>query len=171
MFDEIYDRLNDIVNSSFNLREKIFDNKVVKKTLKSLPNRFKPKATSIDESKDIDTINIEELVGSLQTYELSLPQPKKKILALRSSKKKVVGSSNDNSSDEEAATLLAKKFSGFLKFNKGFSKSPKLDVAKGDSQGSTQGKRDNPKKDKNTCGVQCFEYSGFGHIRADCPNF
>lgn len=69
----------------------------------------------------------------------------------------MVGSFDENSSNEEAAALLAKKFRGFLKFNKGFSKTPKLDVAKGDSQGSTQGKRDNLKKDKNTCGVQCFE--------------
>lgn len=64
-FDEIYARLNDIVNSSFNLREKISNNRVVKKILRSLPKRFKPKATSIDESKDIDIINIEELVGFL----------------------------------------------------------------------------------------------------------
>jgi hypothetical protein len=30
--------------------------------------------TTIEESKDLEEIKIEELVGSLQTYEYSLPQ-------------------------------------------------------------------------------------------------
>lgn len=83
---------------------------------------------------------------------------------------KVVESSDEDSSNEETASLLAKKFR-FLKFNKGSSKNPKLDVVKGDSQGAPQGKREKPKKDKNTGGVQCFECPGFGHIRTNCPNF
>lgn len=83
---------------------------------------------------------------------------------------KVVESSDEDSSNEETASLLAKKFR-FLKFNKGSSKNPKLDVVKGDSQGAPQGKREKPKKDKNAGGVQCFECPGFGHIRTNCPNF
>jgi hypothetical protein len=33
--------------------------------------------TTIEESKDLDEMKIEELVGSLQTYEYSLPPVKK----------------------------------------------------------------------------------------------
>jgi hypothetical protein len=52
------------------------------------------------------------LVGSLQTYELSLPPVKKmKTLALKASKKKVDVSFEDDSEDEEkAVAMLAKKF-------------------------------------------------------------
>ena len=40
--------------------------------------------TTIKESKDLDEIKIQELIGSLQTYELSLPnQRKSKSLALK----------------------------------------------------------------------------------------
>jgi hypothetical protein len=40
---EFYALLNDTVNSSFNLGEKIADNKVVRKILRSLPERFRSK--------------------------------------------------------------------------------------------------------------------------------
>jgi hypothetical protein len=55
--------LNDIVNSSFNLGEKIPKNRIVKKVMWSLPNRFRPKVSSIKESKDLDIMRIEELVN------------------------------------------------------------------------------------------------------------
>jgi len=43
----------------------------------------------LKKSKDLDEMKIEELVGSLQTYELSLPPVKKvKTIALKASKKK-----------------------------------------------------------------------------------
>ena len=69
-FDEFYAKLKDIVNSAFNLRETILKPKIVRKVLKSLPERFHAKITVIEESKDIDKIPLTELVGNLQTYEL-----------------------------------------------------------------------------------------------------
>jgi hypothetical protein len=47
--------------------------KLIKKILRSLPKRFRIKITTIKESKDLDNMRIEELVGSLQTYEFYLP--------------------------------------------------------------------------------------------------
>jgi hypothetical protein len=38
---------------------------------------FSIKVTTIEENKDLEEMKIEELVGSLQTYELSLPPVKK----------------------------------------------------------------------------------------------
>lgn len=71
-FDEFYAKLNDIVNSSFNLGERIPESKIVRKVLRSRPERFRPKVAAIEESKDLDEVKIEELVGSLQTYELTV---------------------------------------------------------------------------------------------------
>jgi hypothetical protein len=50
------------------LGKKVPDAKLIKKILRSLPERFRIKVTSIEESKDLDSMKIEELVGSLQTY-------------------------------------------------------------------------------------------------------
>ena len=67
-FDEFYAKLKDIVNLTFNLGETIPKLKIVKKVLRSLPERFHAKITVIDESKDIDKIPLTELDGNLQTY-------------------------------------------------------------------------------------------------------
>ena len=76
-FDEFYVKLNDIVNSAYNLGE-IYDKpKIVGKILRSLIEDFRPKVTVITESKDVDSIIVDELVGSLQFYELDLPKTKK----------------------------------------------------------------------------------------------
>ena len=64
-FDEFYARLKDIVNSAFNLEESIVESKIVRKILKSLPERFHAKITAIEEVKDIDQISLTELVGNL----------------------------------------------------------------------------------------------------------
>ena len=53
-FDEFYVKLKDIVNLAFNLRETIPKPKIVRKVLRSLPERFHAKIIAIEESKDID---------------------------------------------------------------------------------------------------------------------
>ena len=57
--------MNDIVNSAFNLGEIYDQPKIVRKILRSLTKDFRPKVTAIIESKDVDSILVEELVGSL----------------------------------------------------------------------------------------------------------
>ena len=72
-FDSLYIKLNEVVIGKFNLGEKTEDSKVVRKILRSLPKSFCVKVTAIEESKDLDEIKVQELIGTLQTYELSLP--------------------------------------------------------------------------------------------------
>ena len=75
-FDSFYGKLNQIVIVKLILGEKIEDAKVVRKILKSLPESFWAKVIAIEESKDLDEIKIQELIGSLHTYELGLPSYK-----------------------------------------------------------------------------------------------
>ena len=103
-FDEFYAKLKDIVNLSFNLGETIFEPKIVRKVLRSLPERFHAKITAIEELKDIDKIPLTELVGNLQTYELGLTRigksGKGKSMAL-----KAKSSGTDESSDDEDSKM------------------------------------------------------------------
>ena len=64
-----------------------------------MPESFCAKVIAIEESKDLDDIKVQELIGSLQTYELSLPsQRNSKSLALKSINERVEA---HNSSDED----------------------------------------------------------------------
>ena len=64
-FDEFYAKLNDIVNSAYNLGEIYDQPKIVRKILRSLTEDFGPKVTAITKSKSVDFIPVNELVGSL----------------------------------------------------------------------------------------------------------
>ena len=67
-FDSFYSKLNKVVVRKFNLGEKTKDSKIVRKILRSLSKSFRAKVTAIEESKNLDDIKVQELVGSLQTY-------------------------------------------------------------------------------------------------------
>ena len=111
-FDSFYSKLNEVVVSKFNLGEKTEDSKIVRKILRSLPESFCAKVTVIEESKYLDDIKVQELIGSLLTYELSLPnQRKSKSLALKTGNERVdVHDSSDDDAVEKDIAYLAKNF-------------------------------------------------------------
>jgi lipoate-protein ligase A len=86
-FGEFYTMIRDLRNSMVSLGKSISDVKLIRKILRSLCERFGIKVTAIEESKGLEEMKIEELVGSFQTYEYSLPPVRKaKTIALRASK-------------------------------------------------------------------------------------
>ena len=83
-FDEFYAKLNDIVNFAFNLGEVYDQPKIVRKILRSLTENFRPKVITITESKDVDSIPVDEHIGSLQSYKFDLSKTNKsKSMALK----------------------------------------------------------------------------------------
>jgi hypothetical protein len=64
-FGEFYTKISDLRNSMVSLGKQISDVKLIPKILRSLPERFWIKVTTIEESKDLEEMKIEELVGSL----------------------------------------------------------------------------------------------------------
>lgn len=161
-FDKFYaNQLNDILNSSFNLCKKIPKDRVVRKVMRSLPQRFRPKVTTIKKSKDLEKMKIKELVGLLQTYELTLSQLiKNKSIALKSSKEEVIFDSNDETMEDEQFALFIKQFKknfkskgGQRRFNNGAEKT------QGSSSGYRKDKSDkhesNESKTKRTQFFKC----------------
>ena len=116
-FDEFYTKLKDIVNSAFNLRETIPEPKVVRKVLRYLLERFHAKITAIEESKDIDSVLLTELICNLQTYELGLTRLRKgtksKSMALKAKSNEIDESSNDE--DSKVKSYITRRFKKFMK--------------------------------------------------------
>ena len=118
----------------------------------------------------MDEIKIQELIGSLQTYELVLPSHKlSKSLALKTITERMDDSSEEDGVQKDVA-FLAKNFQNFLKmknngksFNKG-----KFSSSKGD-------RKEFKKKDGNDSqslqGIVCYECNGHGHLKKECPNY
>ena len=173
LFDEFYAKLKDIVNSAFNLGETISEPKVVRKVLKSLPERFHAKITVIEESKDIDSIPLIELVGNLQTYELGLTRigkgSKSKSMALKAKGNETDESSNDE--DSKIKSYITKQFKKFMKNAnvKGFDKDRKQSSPT-QFKSQDRGKKDAKDGSQYTIpfGPKCFGCQGFGHMKQEC---
>ena len=161
-----------MVIGKFNLGEKMEDSKIVRKILRSFPESFCAKVITIEESKDLDDIKVQELIGSLQTYELSLPSQKKsKSLALKTINERIEAhDSSDKDKVEKDVAYLMKNFRKFLKFKKNgkFSekgKFPNFGREKKDF------KRKDGKESQFSQGITCFECNGHEHLKKKCPNY
>ena len=175
-FDEFYAKLKDIVNSAFNLGETISEPKIVRKVLRSLPERFHAKITIIEESKDIDKIPLIELVGNLQTYELGLTRIRK-LSKSKSMAQKVKNSDTDESSDDEDSKMksyITRQFKNFIKNanTRGFDKYCKQSSS---SQFKNQDKGKKDVRDGSQYTIpsrpKCFRCQDFGHMKQKCPTY
>jgi hypothetical protein len=151
-FDDFFGKLSEIRNSMINIGKKVSDTKIVRKVMRSLPDRFKMKVTAIESCTDLETLRIEELVGALQTYEFSLSKPRNnKDLALRTLRR-----NSDEELDDEKIALAARQYH---KFRHRFPKRlEKLEESYKD------------RNERDPRGPKCYECSGYGHLRKDCAN-
>ena len=177
-FDEFHAKLNDIVNSAYNLGEIYDQPKIVRKIFRSLTEDFRPKVTVITESKDVDSIPVDELVGSLQSYELDLSKTSKsKSMAHKSVDDVEVDGLDDELSATEI-TYLAKNFRNFLRNSnrrirgtntaepRNFRKNDPTKVNNNDKPREKVGQSSN-----NSMSPQCFGCQGHGHMKSECPTY
>ncbi|KAH9792587.1 Integrase catalytic domain-containing protein [Citrus sinensis] len=126
----------------------------VKKIIRSLPKEWRPKRTAIEEAKDLNTLPLDDLIGSLISYEEDLAaekghEEKKKSIALKASKYESDGESEP---DDEELAMLARRFRKFFK---------KI----GERRNFRNFKNYREKKEE----ITCYECKKLGHIRSECP--
>ncbi|KAH9704464.1 Integrase catalytic domain-containing protein [Citrus sinensis] len=88
----MYTRFTDIVNTLGALGKTFSNSEKVKKIIRSLPKEWRPKRTAIEEANDLNVLPIDDLIGSLISYEEDLAaekghEEKKKNIALKASKR------------------------------------------------------------------------------------
>ncbi|KAK2434968.1 gag-protease polyprotein [Trifolium repens] len=173
--ESMYSRFKILVAGLQVLKRSYTTSDHVRKILRSLPLRWRPKVTAIQEAKDLDTLGLEELISSLMSHEIELssdePQKKLKFVALpsisvssKALKAKVAESEVEESfiddqedgSDDDVFALLSKKFQ-------------KWSVRKGKNFPSRGfGSRSNISKEKKDDTKNCFNCHKPGHFMADC---
>jgi hypothetical protein len=67
-------RVEEIMNAIIGLGEEIEESIIVKKVLRSLPMRFNPKISTIEERSDLNSIIMNELHGIFTSYEMRTGQ-------------------------------------------------------------------------------------------------
>ena len=104
-------RFTNIINFLAALGKTFTMSERVKKVLRSLPKEWRPKKTAIEESKNLNTLSLDNLIGSLINYEEELESERKeeekskRQMAFKSQ----VQASDEIESDEEEA-MMARKF-------------------------------------------------------------
>ncbi|GAV58449.1 UBN2 domain-containing protein, partial [Cephalotus follicularis] len=116
---DMFTRFTTIVNSLKNLEKSYSNQELVKKILRCLSRSWTPKVTAIEEAKDLSTLPLEQLLGSLMTHKTTMKNhehvevKRKKTIALRASKR-------ESESDEDGdMALITSQFKKFLKSQKG----------------------------------------------------
>lgn len=72
--EDYFNRVISLVNKLRVNGEKLEDQRVVEKILRSLTRKYEHIVVAIEESKDLSTMSLEFLLGSLQSHELRLKQ-------------------------------------------------------------------------------------------------
>jgi len=174
---DYYMNILDIANSFDSLGEKLTDEKLVRKILRSLPKRFDMKVTAIEEARDIPSMKIDELIGSLQNFEIVIINREEK------KEKSIAFILNDDAKDSqeeyenderlsEAIVLFGKPFNKILKQDDWRSRSNGQNIRHNirEQQDDVNNAETNEKRNQFK-GIQCHECDGYGHIRTECATF
>jgi hypothetical protein len=108
-------RVDETVNAIIGLGEEIEESVIVQKVLRSLPMRFNPKISTLEERSNLNSISMDELHGIFTAYEMRTQQENLDVKeeafksSKRSKKKKQEDYSNNSDvseDDEEVANFV-----------------------------------------------------------------
>ncbi|GJW59767.1 hypothetical protein Tco_0109102 [Tanacetum coccineum] len=115
------------------LGESISSRNHVRKFLRALPTKWRPKVTNIEESKDLSILLLDELIGNLKVYEVVLEKDseaskskkeKYKSLALKSKKVSSNEEVSCSDSDDEEYAMVVRDFKKFFRRRGKFVRQP-----------------------------------------------
>ncbi|GKD41220.1 hypothetical protein Tco_1261427 [Tanacetum coccineum] len=109
--DCAFARFNTIITSLKALDESFSSRNHVRKFLRALPTKWRPKVTAIEESKDLSTLPLDELIDNLKVYEVVLEKNSK------------ISKSKKENEDEEYA-MAVRDFKKFFRRRGKFVRQP-----------------------------------------------
>ncbi|GJY97620.1 hypothetical protein Tco_0514530 [Tanacetum coccineum] len=103
--DNGFARFNTIITSLKTLDEGFSGKNYVRKFLRALHPKWRAKVTAIEESKDLTSLSLDELIGKLKVYEVIIKKDSKIVKGKREQSRSLALKAKKESSDEESLTL------------------------------------------------------------------
>ncbi|XP_074328343.1 uncharacterized protein LOC141666248 [Apium graveolens] len=168
---EYVTRLKMMTNEKKRNGESLDDVRVMEKLLRSLTRKFDYVVTSIEESKDLSTISIDELVGSLQAHEQRMNQydDTSHLEKALQSKVSIGESSSSSSSGRGRGGFRGGYRGGRGRGRQSFNRSQNTEGYRPSGRGQNFGGRGRggfQRGDKSQ--FQCYNCNKFGHFSYEC---
>ncbi|GKB16777.1 zf-CCHC domain-containing protein [Tanacetum coccineum] len=166
--DSAFARFNTIITSLKALDEGYSSKNYVRKFLRALHPKWRAKVTAIEESKDLTSLSLDELIGNLKVHEMIIKKDseivkakvERKSLALKAKKESSDEECSTSGSEDEEYAMAVRDFKKFFKRRGRFVRQPRNDKK------TFQRSRD----DKNGKSERkCFRCGDPNHLIRECP--
>ncbi|GJR14692.1 zf-CCHC domain-containing protein [Tanacetum coccineum] len=166
--DSAFARFNTIITSLKALDEGYSSKNYVRKFLRALHPKWRAKVTAIEESKDLTSLSLDELIGNLKVHEMIIKKDseivkakvERKSLALKAKKESSDEECSTSGSEDEEYAMAVRDFKKFFKRRGRFVRQPRNDKK------TFQRSRD----DKNGKSERkCFRCGDPNHLIGECP--
>ncbi|GJU49677.1 retrovirus-related pol polyprotein from transposon TNT 1-94 [Tanacetum coccineum] len=166
--DNAFARFNTIITSLKALDEGYSSKNYVRKFLRALHPKWRAKVTAIEESKDLTSLSLDELIGNLKVHEMIIKKDseivkakvERKSLALKAKKESSDEECSTSGSEDEEYAMAVRDFKKFFKRRGRFVRQPRNDKK------TFQRSRDD-KTGKND--RKCFRCGDPNHLIGECP--
>ncbi|KAL3627417.1 hypothetical protein CASFOL_028780 [Castilleja foliolosa] len=177
-------RLQELSGEMTELGENVTNERLVAKLLRSITRKFDIKITAIEEARDTANLPYDELVGSLNTYEMEHIRNRERNTAYTSNEKFEVDSDDEEMSldvlnlnnthlNDEELSFITNRFRNYIKKknNTGGNRN-KPDISRSTDRSVPKPQNtDSPlRPSKPLSEIQCHECKGWGHYKNECAN-
>ncbi|GJT78381.1 zf-CCHC domain-containing protein [Tanacetum coccineum] len=161
-------RFNTIITSLKALDEGFSIKNYVRKFLRALHPKWRAKVTAIEESKDLSSLALDELIGNLKVHEVVMEKDfeiykgKKeriKSIALKAKKESSDDETSTSGSDDEEYAMALRNFKKFFRRKGKFVRQPREERKSSRQRDDKKGKSDRT----------CFRCGDPSHLIGDCP--
>ncbi|GJU91532.1 zf-CCHC domain-containing protein [Tanacetum coccineum] len=166
--DSGFTRVNTIITSLKALDECFSSKNYVRKFLRALHPKWRAKVMAIEESKDLSSLALDELIGNLKVHEVVMEKDSKiyrgkkkriKSIALKTKKESSDDETSTSGNDDKEYVIAVRNFKKFFRRKGKLVRQPREEKKSFRQRDEKKGKNDR----------KCFRCGDPNHLIGDCP--